>query len=230
MKLGGLQKTSLIDYPDKICAIVWTVGCNFRCPFCYNPQLVQGTAGKIAMDELFDFLRKRVDVLDAVSITGGEPLLHEDITEFIEQIKQLGYLVKVDTNGSFPTRLEQLLEAGLVDYVAMDIKAPPEKYETLTGVPVDIATIQQSIDIIKDSAPGYEFRTTCIPTLLDKQDFTVIADWLKPAKRYYIQQFKPMESLLENRFTGVQPYDNEYLNEIVADIRPYFTECAVRGV
>ena len=151
MKIGGLQKTSLLDYPDTISAIVWTVGCNFRCPFCYNRDIVLGNVELISEDEVLSFLKKRFDMLEGLVITGGEPLIQADIVEFAEKIKKIGYLIKIDTNGMYPEKLKELIDKKLVDYIAMDIKAPKKKYETLTGVKTDIKKIEKSIDIIKNS-------------------------------------------------------------------------------
>ena len=184
MKIGGFQKTSLLDYPDRISAIVWTSGCNFRCPFCYNKNLALGTADLFPHDEILSFLSKRKTLLEGVVISGGEPLLHDDLVDFIKKIKNLPLLVKIDTNGAFPERLRELLEQQLVDYVAMDVKAPKKKYQQLTGVKIDISKIEASIDIIKTKAPAYEFKTTFIPGLLTKEDIIETAQWLNGAAAY----------------------------------------------
>ena len=173
MQIGGFQKTSLLDYPDTISAIIWTVGCNFNCPFCYNPQLVKKTKNTISEEEVLSFLKKRKGLLEGVSISGGEPFLQKDIADFIKKVKKFGYLVKIDTNGTFPDRLKELIEKKLVDYVSMDVKAPKEKYGQLTGVKTDIKKIEISIDIIKKIAPDYEFKTTFVPELLTKEDIAV---------------------------------------------------------
>lgn len=230
MKIGGLQKTSLLDYPDRISAIVWTVGCNLRCPFCYNTQLVYEKTGLIPEEELFDFLNHRKGKIEAVVLTGGEPLLHKDIVEFSSKIKQLGYLVKVDTNGTFPDRLKHLLEEGLADYIAMDIKAPKQKYDTLAGVNVEISKIDESINLIKKYALDYEFKTTIVPGLLDKEDIIDIARWLKGAKKFYLQQFKSDTPVISSDLQQISPYKNSYLEEIIHQITPYFSFCSVRGV
>ena len=138
MRIGGLQKSSLIDYPGKICAIVFTIGCNFRCPYCHNPELVDETAEELSQDEFFAFLEKRIGKLDAVTITGGEPTLHNDLVPFIIKIKELGFLVKLDSNGTHPDVLAQLISEKSVDYIAMDIKAPLQKYTQTVARPVDI--------------------------------------------------------------------------------------------
>ena len=229
MKIGGLQKTSLLDYPDKISAIIWTIGCNLRCPFCYNTKLVNENIDAISQEEILDFLKNRIGKLEAVVITGGEPLLQNDILEFISKIKQLGYLIKIDTNGTIPDKLEYLLEENLIDYVSMDVKSPKYKYELLTGKPVDISKIDTSISIIKKLAPDYEFKTTIIPELINKKDIIEIASWLKNAKRYYLQQFKNNTPLISQKLQEIRPYTNNYLKEILQEIKSYFTICETRG-
>jgi pyruvate formate lyase activating enzyme len=229
MKLGGLQKTSLIDYPDHICAIVWTVGCNFRCPFCYNPQLVTGNAELISEKDFFSLLEKRQGVLEAVSITGGEPFLQKDLKDFVKKIKKMGYLVKVDTNGTFPEKLEGFLDEKLIDYIAMDVKAPKNKYHEISGVKTDVSKIEKSIRIIKEKVPNYEFRTTFIPNLLKKNDIIEIAKWLNGAKNYYIQQFRNNEKLVESGFQKNKPYSEKYLEETLKEVKPFFDSCKIRG-
>ncbi|OQX79105.1 MAG: anaerobic ribonucleoside-triphosphate reductase activating protein [Candidatus Omnitrophica bacterium 4484_70.1] len=192
MRIGGLQKFSLIDYPDKFSCIIFTQGCNFRCSWCYNPELVYPHLFKNTISEnyVLSFLESRKNALEAVVITGGEPTIQPDLTEFIEKIKKIGYLVKLDTNGSNPYILEKLLKNKLVDYVAMDIKAPPEKYSLLIGKSMDISLIFKSIEIIENYSPDYEFRTTFVPSLLSEDDIARIRRMIKNKKKYKIQQFK----------------------------------------
>jgi pyruvate formate lyase activating enzyme len=230
MKIGGFQKTSLLDYPDRISAIVWTSGCNFRCPFCYNKNLALGTAELVPQDEILSFLSKRKALLEGVVISGGEPLLHDDLIDFIKRIKDLRLLVKIDTNGAFPERLSELLEQQLVDYVAMDVKAPKKKYPELTGVHIDLSNIEASIDLLKTKAPAYEFKTTFIPGLLTKEDIIEIAQWLKGADTYFLQQFKIKTPLLSPTLETNIPYPREYLVETLKEIQPFFKHCKVRGV
>jgi pyruvate formate lyase activating enzyme len=230
MKIGGFQKTSLLDYPDRISAIVWVSGCNFRCPFCYNKNLALGTAELFPEDEILSFLSKRKGQLEGVVISGGEPLLQEDIVDFVKKIKKLRFLVKVDTNGAFPEKLGELLEKQLVDYVAMDVKAPKGKYRELVGVNVDISKIEASIDLIKSKAPGYEFKTTFIPNLLKKEDIVEIAKWLDGADAFYLQQFKPISPLLSPRLENIVPYSRDYFSETLTAIKPFFKRCTVRGI
>jgi pyruvate formate lyase activating enzyme len=230
MKIGGLQKISLLDYPNKLSAIIWTVGCNLCCPFCYNKQLLSDkNIKKISEDEIFSFLKKRIGKLEAVSITGGEPLLQKDISNFIKKIKNLGYLIKIDTNGTFPIVLNDLIERNLIDYISMDVKAPKKKYSYLCGKKVEINKIQKSIDLIKNSSIEYEFKTTIIPGMLEKKDIIKIAVWLNGAKQFYLQQFKNDTSLISKELEIIKPYSKKYLYEIIEEIKPNFEKCNVRG-
>ena len=230
MKFGGFQKTSLLEYPDRISAIVWTVGCNFKCPFCYNTALVEGNVELIPEDEILSFLKKRKGMLEALSISGGEPLLQKDIADFTAKVKKLGYLVKIDTNGMYPEMLKELIDRNLVDYVSMDVKAPPEKYRRLTGSSINIKDINSSINLIQELAPDYEFRTTFVPTYLKKQDIIQIAKWLKGAKRFYLQQYKHDAPHLSSSLSKTKPYTKKYVLETFEQISPFFNECHVRGI
>ena len=230
MKIGGLQKTSLLDYPDILSAIIWTAGCNFRCPFCYNKQLVLGKTEIISEETILSFLEKRRDVLEGLSISGGEPLLQEDIVDFTEKVKKLNYLIKIDTNGAFPEKLKELIDKKLVDYVSMDVKAPKEKYDQLVGVKTDISKIEQSIDLIKNEAPDYEFKTTVVPGMLNKKDIVEIAKWLEGSKQFYLQQFKSDSPLVSSKLNDVVPYSKEKLSEMLHEIKPFFKNCSLRGV
>jgi len=230
MIIGGLQKTSLLDYPNILSAIIWTTGCNFRCPFCYNKQLVFGKTQIIPEKTILLFLEKRKDVLEGLSISGGEPLLQEDIVDFIEKVKKLNYLIKIDTNGAFPEKLKELIDKKLVDYVSMDVKAPKEKYEQLVGVKTDISKIEQSIELIKNEAPDYEFKTTAVPSMLNKKDIVEIAKWLGVSKQFYLQQFKSDSPLVSSKLNGAIPHTKEKLNEMLHEIKPFFKNCSLRGV
>jgi pyruvate formate lyase activating enzyme len=230
MKIGGFQKTSLLDYPDRISAIVWTSGCNFRCPFCYNRKLALGTAELFPQDEIVSFLSKRKELLEGVVISGGEPLLQDDLVDFLKRVKDLRLLVKVDTNGAFPERLDELLEQQLVDYVAMDVKAPKRKYQELSGITVDLSKIDASINLIKNKAQAYEFKTTFVPGFLTKEDIMEIAEWIKGADAFFLQQFKPMKPLVSSQLETVVPYPREYVYETLEAIRPFIKRCVVRGV
>jgi pyruvate formate lyase activating enzyme len=210
MKIGGLQRVSLIDYPGRICAIIFTQGCNFRCPYCHNPELVDpkrfGPA--TSEEEIFAFLEKRMGKLDAVEITGGEPTIHPDLERFIQALKAMKYLVKLDSNGSHPDVVEKLIEKGLVDYLAMDVKGPLEKYTRFAGVDVDIHAIQKSIDLIIQSGIEHEFRTTVVRSMLDLDDLLRIAERLKNAEVYALQAFVPVKTL-DGAFLAEKTYTPE---------------------
>lgn len=230
MNIGGLQKTSLLDYPDTISAIIWTIGCNFKCPFCYNTNLVEGKVGLVHEEEILSFLKMRKGMLEGLAITGGEPLLQKDIVEFAEKVKKLGYLIKIDTNGMYPEKLKELIDKKLVDYIAMDIKAPKKKYNQLSGVKTNISKIEKSIEIIKKYAPDYEFRTTFVPDLLEKKDIINIAKWLEGSKQFYLQQFKGDTPLISSKLNNVEPHSKEDIIKTLEEIKPFFKKCDVRGI
>jgi pyruvate formate lyase activating enzyme len=230
MLLGGLQKLTLIDYPGKIAATVFTVGCNFLCPYCHNPELVDPQKIKkqplISKKEILDFLVTRQGLLEGVCITGGEPTLQADLPELIREIKKLGFLLKLDTNGTNPMMLEWLLGENLVDYLAMDIKAPLEKYKKIAGKGVRLEDIQHSVELTK-SAPDYEFRTTVLPVLHSKKDLISIGRWLEGSKKYFLQQFQPTKCL-DSAFLNEKPYELERLVKICNTLRMFFDECGIR--
>jgi len=230
MKIGGLQKTSLLDYPEQVSSIIWTVGCDFRCPFCYNKDLVLGKVELISEEELFSFLKKRKNMLDGLVISGGEPLIQKDISEFTKKVKKLGYLIKIDTNGMHPKKLKELIDNKLVDYISMDVKAPREKYELLTNIKTDLKKIESSIEIIKNSDIDYEFKTTFVPDLLTQEDIIKISKWIKGSKKYYLQQFKNDTSLISSKLKEITPYPKEKLLETLQDIKSNFKICEVRGL
>jgi len=193
MRLGGLQKLTLIDYPGKLAATIFTVGCVFRCPFCHNPELVdskQFTVHSSLEREFFAHLKKRKGKLEGVCITGGEPTIQPDLVDFIKKIKKLGMLVKLDSNGTRPDVLKKLVDAKLVDFIAMDIKNQPKKYDKTTGAKVDIERIKLSVELIMRSGIPYEFRTTVVPGLHTEKDFEAIAKWIKGARAYYLQEYR----------------------------------------
>ncbi len=230
MKIGGLQKTSLLDFPDVISAIIWTVDCNFRCPFCYNKNLVFGESETINQEEIFSFLEKRKGLLEGVVISGGEPFLQKDLVDFIKKVKSFGYLIKIDTNGSFPSKIKQMFDKELIDYISMDIKAPKNKYNQLSGVNVDISKIEKSIELIRNKAPNYEFRTTFVPKFLKKDDIIEIGKWLDGSEKYYLQQFKNNPPLVSSELSNIAPYSKEYIFETLEAIKPFFQFCDIRGV
>jgi len=231
MEIGGLQKLTLIDYPGRLAATVFLIGCDFRCPFCYSPELVLPEKIKnqprIPEKDFFDFLKKRKGLLEGIVLCGGEPTINKDLPNFIKKIKKLGYLVKLDTNGSNPGMLKKLINKKLIDYAAIDIKAPKEKYSQAAGVKVDVKKIEESIDILKESKIDHEFRTTVVPTFHKKEDILKIARWLNPAKKYYLQNFRP-EKTIDPKFEKIKPYPQEYLVEIQKAVSPFFEICQIR--
>ena len=224
MIIKGLQKTTLLDFPGKLACTVFTGGCNFRCPFCHNASLVIRPADveEISDEKFFSYLKKRQGLLDGVCITGGEPLLNKDIEDFIRRIKELGLLVKLDTNGAFPERLERLLDAKLVDYVAMDIKNSKEKYGATAGLGenFELSVILKSIDIIMNKAPDYEFRTTVVRELHTAEDICSIAEWLCGARRYFLQKYVDSGDVLESGYTAYEDAQMMKLHELACNILP----------
>jgi pyruvate formate lyase activating enzyme len=224
MILKGLQKTTLLDYPGKLACTVFTGGCNFRCPFCHNAALVErpSAVDDVSTEAFFKYITKRSSLLDGVCITGGEPLLNPDIVDFIKRIRALGLLVKLDTNGSFPDRLEALLDSGLIDYVAMDVKNSPEKYAKTIGLDdsYDLSPIMRSIEIIMKKAPDYEFRTTVVRELHDEEDIKEIAALLSGTKRYYLQKYVDSGDILCQGYSAYDDSQMQKLQAICSDILP----------
>lgn len=229
MHIGGFQRFSLIEYPTKISAIVFTQGCNFRCPYCHNPELVDPRFFEqpIAEEAVFSFLEKRKGKIDAISITGGEPTLQEDLTEFIRRIKSMGYLVKLDTNGSNPEVLEQIIGEGLVDYIAMDIKAPLSRYREVVEREIDGEIIRKSIDIIASSGVSYEFRTTLVKPLLSKQDILDIGKTIKGIRNYILQRFVPSKTLA-NGTLKLSPFPMAEMELLREELRRHGVGCILR--
>ena len=231
MIISGLQKTTVIDYPNKVAAVIFTRGCNFRCPFCHNPELVnpEKYIPEIPEEKILNFLKKRQGVLDAIVITGGEPLIYNDIEEFIKKARDLGYLIKLDSNGTNPELLEELLDKKLVDYVAMDIKNSLEKYSETTGTKVNTDDIEKSIKIIINKAPDYEFRSTILPKLHTQEDIKKMGELVKGAKKYYLQNFRP-EQTLDPAYNEEKPFTEEDLKKFQGILRDYVDKCEIRGI
>jgi len=227
MKIGGFEKLTLIDFPGKIACMIYTIGCNFHCPYCHNPELVDETADEISFEKIFEFLKTRQTLLEGVVITGGEPTLHKDLLSIIRQIKSLGYQVKLDTNGTNPAMLLQAIDQKLVDYVAMDIKAPLYKYTTNTERPVDAEAIRESINMLMKNKVAYEFRTTVSKFLLSPQDIIDIAKEIQGAEHYYIQKFIPTKILNPQLKRKLTYTDTEY-DELLQSVKPYIHHCALR--
>jgi pyruvate formate lyase activating enzyme len=210
MIIGGLQKFSLVDFPGRICAIVFTRGCNFRCPYCHNPELVDPAryGELISETEVFDFLGQRIGQLQGVSVSGGEPTIHEDLPDFLAALKGLGFATKIDTNGTNPDLLSRLLSEGLVDYVAMDVKAPFNAYARVAGVEVAAPSIERSVKLIMDSSIPHEFRTTYVEGLLSLSDMREIAELTKGSASFVIQRFRPTKALDRKMLDKSTPSDS----------------------
>jgi len=235
MIIAGLQKTTLIDYPNKIACVVFLAGCNFRCPWCYSSELVLPLKiveqPRISEKEFLDFLRGRQGLLEGVVICGGEPTINKELPQFIEKIKNLGYPVKLDTNGSNPERLKDLVKANLIDYVAMDIKASINNkiYENILGEGIEISDIKESVNFLKNSNIDFEFRTTVVNSIHRKEEFLDIAKWIGGENvKYYLQNFRA-EKTIDPEFEKVKPFKKEFLEQIAKDISPYFKLCQVRA-
>ena len=231
MIVSGLQKLTLLDYPGKVACTVFTGGCNFRCPFCHNASLVlpQRLSHEFPEEEILSFLKKRCGILDGVAITGGEPLLHQDIGFFLRKVRDLGYKIKLDTNGSFPDRLEALIRDGLVDRVAMDVKNSPALYTATVGVPaLDITPIEKSRDLLLSGAVEAEFRTTVVKGLHTRESLIETAKWIAGASEYYLQQFKDSGDILSS--AGLSAFDREEMLSLAEAVRPYVPSVQIRGV
>jgi len=230
--IGGLQKTSLIDYPGKICCVIFLYGCNFICPFCQNPDLVGSMTDADAAtppEQFYRFLDSRRSFLDAVVISGGEPTLQPGLTQFCERIKQLGYSVKLDTNGSRPQVLHRLLAAGLIDYVAMDIKTDPAHYFPIIQKKGSPGRILESIRIIMESAPAYEFRTTCVKPLVNAAVIETIGRLIRGAQLYVLQHFQDTRILKPEFFREMDPtFSNDELEALQSIVQPYVDHCLIR--
>ena len=215
MKIGGLQKVSLIDYPGLISAIIFSQGCNFKCSYCHNPELVNPSLFQRCIKEkdLMDFLNTRKGKLDAAVITGGEPTIHDDLAPFIKKIKKMKFAVKLDTNGSQPQVIKTLLDEKLLDFIAMDIKAPLEKYKNVVKVPVNYDSIKESIELILKAKIPHEFRTTIVRSQLEEKDILQIAKLISGAKSYALQKFVPAKTL-DKKFLKEKSYPDEKFQKI----------------
>ena len=215
MKIGGLQKVSLIDYPGLICAIIFLQGCNFKCSYCHNPELVDPRLFQpcIKENEVLDFLNTRKGKLDAIVITGGEPTVQDDLAPFIKNIKKMGFAVKLDTNGSQPQVIKTLLDEKLLDFIAMDVKAPLEKYKSVVKVPVNANSIKESIKLILKAKIPYEFRTTIVELQLGEKDIQQIAKLISGGNRYVLQKFVPAKTL-DKKFLKEKSFSDEKLQKI----------------
>jgi len=229
MRIGAIQKTSLIEFSGFISCIVFTQGCNFRCHYCHNPELVlpEKFGDTISEEEFFDFLEKRKKYLEGVCITGGEPSIQPDIIDFIEKIKNMGFKVKFDTNGSNPQIIENLIKGNLIDYISMDLKGPFEKYEMIAGVKVDTEKIKKSVELIKNSNVNYEFRTTVVKSQITFDDFEKIGEILKGAEKFYLQKFVPSK-LINPEFSKENTYTESEFEKIKDIMKNYVKFCDLR--
>ena len=230
MILGGLMKTTLLDFPEHIACTVFAKGCNLRCPFCHNASLVisrESHGDTLSEGDFFSFLEKRRSILDGVVVSGGEPLLQDDIFEFLKKIREYGYQIKLDTNGTFPDKLTRIIEADLVDYVAMDIKNSPDKYFLTTGAEV-LSQVSRSVEILMNSGIEYEFRTTTVEQLHNADDIIAIGKWISGAKRYFIQRFENSGDIL-GKADFSAPSDDS-LREFLLSVKTYVPSAELRGI
>ena len=229
MKFYGFQKMTMLDFPGKVACLVFTGGCNLRCPFCHNALLVTQIDNVVYdEEEIIEYLKKRMGLLDGVCVSGGEPLLQIGLESFLKRVKELGYSVKLDTNGTFPARLKSLVEKGLVDYVAMDIKNCKEKYSLTTGTDsFDMAKIEESVSYLLSGVVDYEFRTTVVDGLHEKEDFEKIATWIKGAKKYFLQNFVDSGNLIGS---GLRAVSLDKLKEFAKMAESSVEKIALRGV
>ena len=230
MNIKGIQKLTLLDYPGRVACTLFTGGCNFRCPFCHNSMLVIDPEQNLSHDinDILAYLERRRGVLDGVAITGGEPLLQPDIADFIKRIRALDYPIKLDTNGSRPKVLRQLIDEGLVDYVAMDIKNSREKYGVTIGVPnFDTASVDESAALLMEGRVDFEFRTTVVRGLHEADDFHKIGEWLRGDEKFFLQQFKDSGSLIDPTLSG---FEDAKLTEFAKTLQLYIPHTLVRGI
>ena len=229
MTIHGFQKMTLLDFPGRVACTIFTAGCNFRCPFCHNAGLVThlDTAARIDEQEILSYLIKRKGILDGVCITGGEPTLQRDLPEFIRRVRELGYAVKLDTNGADPTALSALMREGLLDYVAMDVKNCPARYaETVGLTDFDLAPVRESVELLLHGGVDFEFRTTVADELHTPQDIGALAAWIAGAPRYFIQPFVDSGDLVGG---GMSAPSHQKLEEMLAAARQFVPAAAIRG-
>jgi pyruvate formate lyase activating enzyme len=234
VQIAGLQKTSLVDYPGKVATTVFLAGCDFRCHYCHNPELVLPDRIKnqqrMEEDDFFEMLSDRKKYIDAVCVTGGEPTLHSDLPQFIRKIKNAGFSVKLDTNGTNPEMVKQLISEKLIDYVAMDIKAPLERYEEITQTKADVTKIRKTIEVLRSSGVEHEFRTTVVRGLICAEDIKNIGVLLHGAKRYFLQQFTFDVKMLDTAYENTVPYSPEELKAMAESVKADFGKVEVRGI
>lgn len=226
MNIAGLQKLSLLDYPGKMSCIVFTQGCNFRCPFCHNASLVEGGGENLSKDSVLEFLSLRKKTLDGVVISGGEPTIQKDLPEFLQEIKSIGYDIKLDTNGSHPDVLKNLVKEKLIDYVAMDIKNGPCEYDIASGTDKFLDKVTLSKEFLLQDTVDYEFRTTLVKGIHTKENLLSLAQWIKGAKRYFLQNYKDSGNIL-NPF-GLGSFDDTRMKEFLELVLPVIAVAKIR--
>jgi pyruvate formate lyase activating enzyme len=229
--IKGWQKNSLIDYSPYTASVIFLGGCSFRCDYCHNPDLVLNfdKIPDIDANEIIDYLKSKKQWIDGVCITGGEPTIHKDLPLFISELKKIGMKVKLDTNGTNPSMIKELIDKKLIDYIAMDIKTILEDYEKVAAVHVDKEKIKESVSIIKNSSIDYEFRTTAIPGIVGKKEIFLIGRWLEGAERFCIQQFRADMPLINKELQKLKPYSKEELNKMAEAVKPFLKKVEVRG-
>ncbi len=225
MLIGGIQKMTLLDFPGRIACIVFTHGCNFRCPYCHNAPLVTHSPDTVSEEEVLAYLKKRRGILDGVVVSGGEPTLQKDLIAFLGKVRELGYAIKLDTNGTNPAVLREAVERGLCDYVAMDIKNSREKYPVTCDCAVDMTAVEQSVSFLLSGAVEYEFRTTLTRELHTEEDMRSIGEWIRGAKKYYLQTFTDSGALVGE---GMSAYTGEETEALALIVRPYVERVSVR--
>ena len=226
--VGGIQKLSLVDFPGHVAAALFTAGCNMRCGYCHNPELVlpERLAPSIPIDDIMMFLQSRVGRLDGVVVSGGEPTIHDDLPELIRRIKALGYDVKLDSNGTRPEMIRQLIDDELIDFVAMDIKGPLEKYQTIAARPIDLDAVQETIALLISSGIGHEFRTTIVREQLEPSDFHKVGEMVRGAKRFALQHFRP-GSTLAPQFEQASTFSESEFQKTKTIMEGYVDECVI---
>ncbi len=229
MKIAGLEKLSLTDFPGYISAVVFLAGCNFRCAYCQNPDLVKEDPGfGISEEELFDYLGKRKNFIEGVVVSGGEPTIHKDLTALLKKIKENDFKVKLDTNGANPDLLKAIIREKCVDYIAIDVKTSFSKYDEVTSMKGSGEIVKESISIAMGSNIPYELRTTCVPGIVGEEDFILIGEALKGARKYCLQQFRPIVTL-DKKFEKVKPYSKEKILKFKEILAKYFEVVEIRG-
>ncbi|MGD2279488.1 MAG: anaerobic ribonucleoside-triphosphate reductase activating protein [Candidatus Omnitrophota bacterium] len=230
MKIAGFQKLSLVDYPGYLAAVVFVQGCNFRCPYCQNPDLV--TLEKrfdCSQQEILDYISARKNMVEGLVITGGEPTIYDDLPDFIKRVKNAGVKLKLDTNGANPDQLKELLKSGLLDFVALDIKTSPSKYGLVADSENAPEAVSESIRMLMSSRVPYEFRTTCVPGIVDKEDLSAIVKLISGAEKYCLQQFRPIITF-ESKFQDVKPYSKETLEDFRSILSASVKSVEIRGI